>query len=110
MERLGRTARDCSWERPASCSLLIRRPSVRAGRATERVALKLRPAGAADGKDGLHWAFQQRRRPRADSFKRLLGSTVLNRWTTEAAWNRLDADARAFRGTELPDRYPCIGP
>jgi hypothetical protein len=26
--------------------------------AAERLALKLRPAGAADKKDGFHWAFR----------------------------------------------------
>jgi len=35
--------------------------------------LKLRPAGAADKIENLHWAFRRRRRPQADSFKRALG-------------------------------------
>ena len=38
-----------------------------------RIALKLRTAGAADKTDGFPWAFRQRRRQRADSFKRWLG-------------------------------------
>ena len=39
------------------------------------MALKLRPAGAADKKEGFHWAFRLVWRPRADSFKRMLGCT-----------------------------------
>ena len=42
------------------------------------MALKLRPAGAADKIENLHWAFRRRRRPRADSFKRWLGCTDHN--------------------------------
>jgi hypothetical protein len=52
----------------------VRDQRLHAGRLTG--ALKLRPAGAGDKRDGLHWAFRQKRRQRADSFKRRLGCSA----------------------------------
>ena len=46
-------------------------------RAAQRVALKLRPAGAAIKIEGFHRAFRQKRRQRADSSKRGLGSLAM---------------------------------
>jgi hypothetical protein len=42
------------------------------------VALKLRPAGATDKIESLHWTFRQEWRPRADSFKRMLGRAFIH--------------------------------